>query len=96
MRMPWNKNRKTDRALFTADTMKRAVEEVLNQNRAVRDVAKGLSRATVTRYVRHAHEARNLGSTTHYKKTQVTKQVVQNKMLFCSTFFTLVDRRNNL
>ena len=86
MSMPRNKNSKTDRALFTADTMKRAVEEVLNQNRAVRDVAKylGLSRATITRYVRHAHEARNLGSTINYKKTHVTKQVVQNIMLFCS------------
>ena len=70
MRMPRNKHRKTDRALFTADTMKRAVEEVPNQNRAVRDVAKdfGLSRATITRYVRHAHDARNLGSTINYKK----------------------------
>ena len=72
MRMPRNKNRKTDRALFafTADMMKRAVEEVPNQNRAVRDVAKdfGLSRASITRYVRHAQDARNLGSTMNYKK----------------------------
>ena len=70
MRMPKNKHRKTDRALFTADTMKRAVEEVPNQNRAVRDVAKdfGLNRPTITCYVRHAHEARNLGSTINYKK----------------------------
>ena len=68
--MQRNKNRKTDRALFTADAMKRAVEEVPNQNRAVRDVAKdfGLSRATITRYVRHAQDARNLGSTINYKK----------------------------
>ena len=63
--------KKTDKALFTVDTMKRAVEEVLNQNRAVREVAKdvALSRATITRYVRHAHEARNLGKTINYKKT---------------------------
>ena len=70
MRMPRNKHRKNDKALFTADTMKRAVEEVPNQNRAVRDVVKdfGLSRATIIRYVRHAHDARNLGSTINYKK----------------------------
>ena len=70
MRMPRNKNRKNDIALFTADTMKRVVEEVPNQNMAVRDVAKdfGLSRATITLYVRHAHDTRNLGSTINYKK----------------------------
>ena len=85
MTMPRNKNRKTDRALFTADTIKKAVEEVLNQNRVVRDVKDlGFSRDTITRYIRHAHEARNLSSTINYKKSHVTKQVVQNKMLFCS------------
>ena len=51
--MPRNKKRKTDRGVFSADVMKTAVKEVLEQKRAVRTVAKefGLSRATLSRYV---------------------------------------------
>ena len=75
--MPRYKQRKTNRALFTADIMKMAVEEVGDKNRPVRAVAKdlGLSRATIARYVRDAHEGRKQGSTVNCKKTHVTKQV---------------------
>ena len=40
--MPRKKERRTDQALFTAEMMKRAVEEVLDKKRAIRAVAKDL------------------------------------------------------
>ena len=72
--MPRNKKRKTDRGVFSADVMKTAVKEVLEQKRAVRTVAKefGLSRATLSRYVDDAKES-GVGNIS-YKKTHATNR----------------------
>jgi len=78
--MPRNKERKTNRSLFTAELMKRAVQEVIDNKNAVRAVAKdlSLSRATLARYVMDARTAEERGTTVNFKKTHVTKQVIVN------------------
>ena len=76
--MPRSKERKTNRSLFTTELMKRAVDEVINNNKADRAVAKhlGLSRATLARYVMGARTAEENGTTANFKKTHVTTQVI--------------------
>ena len=67
--MPRNKVRKTNRSLFTAELMKRAVDEVIEKKKAIRAVAKdmGLSRATLSRYVNDTRTSEERGTTVNFK-----------------------------
>ena len=83
--MPRNKVRKTNRSLFTAELMKRAVDEVIEKKKAIRAVAKdtGLSRATLSRYVNDTRTSEERGTTVNFKKTHVTKQVNSLQLIGC-------------
>ena len=83
--MPRNKVRKTNRSLFTAELMKRAVDEVIEKKKAIRAVAKdmGLSRATLSRYVTDTRTPEERGTTVNFKKTHVTKQVNSLQWIGC-------------
>ena len=81
--MPRNKERKTNRSLFTAQQMERADEAVVDKKKLVRAVAKdvGLSRATLARYVMDARTTKARRTTVNFKKTHVTKQVIINGLV---------------
>ena len=83
--MPRNKVRKTNRSLFAAELMKRAVDEVIEKKKAIRAVAKdmGLSRATLSRYVNDTRTSEERGTTVNFKKTHVTKQVNSLQLIGC-------------
>ena len=75
--MPRQKDRKTDRANFTADEMKNAVEDVLRKKLSVRASAKanGVDRMTLTRYVKDTRDNGENFTLTSFKKHFVTTQV---------------------
>lgn len=75
--IPSYKPRKTNRSLFSTEIMKRAVQEVIENNKPVREVARNLSisTATLSRYVTDARKAGLTRTAVVYKKTHVTTQV---------------------
>ena len=75
--MPRQKVQKTNRANFTADEMKNAVEDVLRRKLSVRASAKanGVDRMTLTRYVKDTKANGETFTLTSFKKHFVTTQV---------------------
>ena len=75
--MPRNKARKTDRGNFSADQMKKAVEDVVEKHKSVRSSAKlnGVDRMTLTRYLRDVKDEDDSHTTMTFQKSFVTTQV---------------------
>ena len=75
--MPRNKACKTNRGNFSADMMKKAVEDVLQKHKSVRSLAKlnGVDRMTLTRYLRDVKDEDVSHTTMTFKKSFVITQV---------------------
>ena len=76
-KMPRNKARKTNRGNFSADMMKKAVEDVLQKHMSVQSSAKlnGVDRTTLTRYLREFKDEDDSHTTMTFKKSFVKTQV---------------------
>ena len=76
-KMPRDKARKTNRGNFSADMMKKAVENVVEKHKSVRSSAKlmGVDRMTLTRYLRDVKDEDDSHTTMTFKKLFVTTPV---------------------
>ena len=76
-KMLGNKARKTNRGNFSADMMKKAVEDVLEKHKSVRSSAKlnGVDRMTLTRYLRDVKDEDDSHTTMTFKQLFVATQV---------------------
>ena len=83
-KMPRNKARKTNRKNFSADMMKKAVEDVVENHKSVRSSAKlnGVDRMTLTRYLRDFKDEDDSHTTMTFKKLFVTTQVNLGLLLY--------------
>lgn len=74
--MPRLKRRETDRGLFTAETLKMAILEVMEKGRPIRAVGRdyNINRMTLTCYLKEKNERREKEKHVK-KKSRVTTQV---------------------
>lgn len=73
--MPRFKEKKSNRGVFTPETMERAVNDVIQNKRSILAVAKeyGINRMTLSRYVKDAKNTNK--NVICFKKSHSTKQV---------------------
>ena len=83
-KMPLIKSRKTNRGNFSADMMKKAIEDVQQKPKSVRSSAKlnGLDRMTLTKYLIDVIDEDDSHTMTTLKKSGVTTQVSLGLLYF--------------